>query len=134
MLKAQAQLDDGSYLVVLGLSEGNVAALREDRPIVFDMEELKMPKRKVVLSYIRTDGKIGIPSMSDVGIGLGLNDAVLAMMKTKPAMFTSHGIKFFIFVGKDEASMQYLMREFIGPNTTVDSRGIPPSDRLPSLN
>lgn len=62
MTKAMARLSDGTYLLVLGISAGNVARLQAGDPIYFDPAAIKIPPEgrisKVALFYGHTDADL----------------------------------------------------------------------------
>lgn len=43
MVKAQGRGKDGRYIIVIGISEENIALLRRSKPIYFDPAALKIP-------------------------------------------------------------------------------------------
>jgi hypothetical protein len=48
MFKAKAKAGDGRTLVILGLSDENIARLQQGQPIYFDTDQLKIPAGETV--------------------------------------------------------------------------------------
>ena len=57
MLKAMAKLEDGRFLIVLGISEGNVVRLKQGQPISFDPMAIKVPHGAEIASITLFYGK-----------------------------------------------------------------------------
>lgn len=136
MIKAAAKLDDGSYLVVLGLSDRNVIELRKDRPIVFDLVVLDIRPQLVVVTYKHPDGRAGFPRgfPESSGIGLVLGDDALESMLHRTHDMPAGDIKFVLFRGRDEAAMERQLCGLIDHRTKVTRQGQAPSDVPPSPN
>ena len=133
MIKAMAELDDGCSLVVFGLSEGNVERLRTDSPIVYSRAELGLAEQSVCIAYKRSDGRVGLPEGFQ-GIILVVGEVVLSRLERRPLNVETDKIKFCLFRGKDEMTMEEELRGLIGPETKWTRRGHAPSDRPPSPN
>jgi hypothetical protein len=43
MLKAMARLENGRFLIVLGITDGNVQRMKEGQPIYFDPVSIEIP-------------------------------------------------------------------------------------------
>ena len=128
MMKAAA-----GNLVILGLSEGNISRLKQDDPILFSLRELGLDDRLVCISYKRPDGCGGVPKGFQ-GVAMFFNDKAIDAMRRGHAKLEIDGVTYLTFVGKDEASMELMMREFVNEKTRVTHTGIPPSDIPPSQN
>lgn len=57
MFKALAKLEDGRFLIVLGISEANVARLKQGQPISFDPMAIKVPRGAEIASITLFYGK-----------------------------------------------------------------------------
>jgi len=60
MVKCKATMNDGRAMVVLGLSDGNVAHLKNGEPIYFDAAALRIsePLGSIVVFYGKDDGEL----------------------------------------------------------------------------
>ena len=132
MLKASAKLNDGTMLIVLGLSDRNVAELRRHNPILFSLAEVGAGERQVCITW-NDCGRAAFPDGFD-GIGVVLNDAMLAGMRDRLAHAAAEGLKFCLFRAKDEQEMERILRGLIGPKTILTHKGFAPSAVPPPHN
>ena len=58
MIKARGVHADGQPVVILGLSGENLTRLAADEPISFDLADLGLPSRHVLIVYGRTEAEI----------------------------------------------------------------------------
>lgn len=64
MVKAMARLSDGRVLLVLGISDGNIARLKNGEPIYFDGAAVKLEPHEVLgaavtLFYGKDEAELG---------------------------------------------------------------------------
>jgi hypothetical protein len=64
MVKAMARLSDGRVLLVLGISDGNIARLKKGEPIYFDAAAVKLNPHEllsaaVTLFYGKDEAELG---------------------------------------------------------------------------
>ncbi len=133
MVKASAEKVGGGRLIIFGLSDRNEAELRKDRPIVAQLSELGAGDGELCLAYKRPDGRVALPKGFG-GIVLAFTDDDLECMRSSFVEGDMGELKFFLFRRKDEAAMEEILREFIGPDTKVRREGFAPSDRPPGRN
>lgn len=64
MVKAMARLSDGRVLLVLGISDGNIARLKQGEPIYFDGAAVKLEPHEILgaavtLFYGKDEAELG---------------------------------------------------------------------------
>jgi hypothetical protein len=52
MIKAIATMDDGRYVLLIGLSDENLARLRADQTLAFEVAEFRLEKSAVIGSVV----------------------------------------------------------------------------------
>ena len=145
MLKLYSESPEGNKYVGLGLTEINVAKLKQDQPIVFDC-------RKALFNF---DGTIVIAYASEK---FKAATGQLDFLPKKPGLWVRDGkyvfildeesitrlthdslvvndcapykITFYTFYGKDEQELRKLFAHKIGPQTIVKHEGYSPTDRF----
>lgn len=133
MLKALHVRGDKVILVV-GLSEANVAALKQDRPIVFDLGDIgALESYPIAITYKDDDGVIGLPR-GFRGRAFAFDDLALESMRRGQCREYDVEITVVVFVGKDEATMELEYRRYLGPGSLVIREGFAPSEKMPFLN
>lgn len=135
MFKGLIRSDDG-ISIYIGLSHANIKRLRQDDPVVFNLKELGLPDQIVAISYKHEGGMAAFPT-GFAGVGLAFNDRAIDSMMHDEAVIPlqSGNLKFVVFVGETEQSMESMIRSYggIGQKTVVSHSGFAPSD-VPACN
>lgn len=132
MIKAVIKTDERAA-VILGITEENVARMKQDDPIVFNLRDLKLEDEWVVVAVKREDGTAGVPADLESFIGLVFSEAVIESLRGSPARIKPRDDLEFVVVVGDQDDMQHQLGQFIGPDTIVEDTR-PASDRPPSRN
>ena len=134
MLKLLMKGKDGEKdTVTLGLEEGNIQMLKEDKPIGFPCTEIGLDDpRAIVIVYDGPDWKANaeaIESNPAIGFCFVLTDEHFDKLKSgNDAIIVTPDYNFVIAYGKDNQTLCDRFKSGIGPETRVVRTGFAPSD------
>jgi hypothetical protein len=125
--------DNGQHIVGLGLSEGNVKALKEGKPIVFPCSEVGIADtREVVIVYDDDDFRSQwekLLSPTRIAYCLCINDETFEDLRNGVQIANSTAqAEFVMFYGETEEKIIEMVKPGIGPATRVISKGFNPTD------
>jgi hypothetical protein len=120
MIKGLAQFEDGTLLVVIGLDDRDVAAMRQDEPVMFNLSSLYcVLNQLVVVSYKHPDGLGAMPKHVDYKL-IGLTDTQLDELQEEAFRYTpTDGYQFIVFRGDTLEDRQETMQRFIHPSAIM---------------
>jgi hypothetical protein len=119
--------------LIVGLSEANVVELRQDRPIVVDLQELGLADARLCITYAHESGRARVPD--DWGDYLVLAVGPMGFDRLRGG----EGIRMKleingtvvwvgVFVGENEQQLNREIRPLIGATTRVEHVGFAPGE------
>ena len=135
MISATARNKDTTKppLVIFCLLDANIALLKQDQPIVYNLRELNLDNYLVCLTYKHPDEHAALPKDFS-GTVLAMGDEALARMQTGILHVDVTEASYVLFRADDMEMGREILADLIGPATLVRTVDAPPSDRIQFWN
>jgi hypothetical protein len=134
MIKAYASLKDGGNLILMGLSEDNINLLKQDKPILFDLESGL--SGKVAIVYYSEEFEKYADRIKSTGVLVFvLNDEVVDKLRTGEVWVTDIQHKtngkcqFVVVLCKTQEELFNKMKPYFNEKTVLKTVGFSPTSR-----